>query len=99
MSMLADMLVDAGLSRDHLEECRRLAAETGESLDRVILRRDYLPEREVLRVYAQHLGFEYRDSLEDAAVPSAFVRLRLCAVSGRTLRLRGPHVLRIRTNT
>jgi general secretion pathway protein E len=73
MANLAEMLVDAGLSREHLEECRLLAAETGESLDRVILQRDYLPERELLRVYAQHLGFEYRDSLEDVSVPPAFV--------------------------
>ena len=73
MTSLAEMLVDAGLSRDHLEECRRLAAETGESLDRVILQRDYLPEDEVLRVYAQHLGFEYRNSLEEVSVPAAFV--------------------------
>jgi len=73
MTSLADMLVDAGLSRDHLEECRRLAAETGESLDRVILRRDYLSEESVLRVYAQHLGFEYRDTLEEVSVPPTFV--------------------------
>jgi general secretion pathway protein E len=73
MANLAEMLVDAGLSREHLEECRALATETGESLDRVILQRDYLPERELLRVYAQHLGFEYRDSLEEVSVPPAFV--------------------------
>jgi general secretion pathway protein E len=73
MASLSEMLVDAGLSREHLEECRVLAADTGESLDRVILQRDYLPERELLRVYAQHLGFEYRDSLEEVSVPSAFV--------------------------
>jgi general secretion pathway protein E len=73
MTNLADMLVDAGLSRDHLEECRRLAAETGDSLDRVIQQRNFLSEESVLRVYAQHLGFEYRDSLEDVQVPGAFV--------------------------
>ncbi len=73
MTNLADMLVDAGLSRDHLEECRRLAAELGDSLDRVILQRDYLSEESVLRVFAQHLGFEYRDSLEEVQVPGAFV--------------------------
>ena len=73
MANLAEMLVDAGLSREHLEECRALATESGESLDRVILQRDYLPERELLRVYAQHLGFEYRDSLEEVSVPPAFV--------------------------
>ncbi len=74
MTQLADLLVDAGLSRERLEECRRLAAESGDSLDRVILKRDYLPEPALLRVYAQHLGFEYRDSLEETAVPANFVQ-------------------------
>ena len=60
--------------RDKLDECRRLAAETGESLDRVILQRDYLAEAALLRVYAQHLGFEYRETLEDIAVPPEFVQ-------------------------
>jgi general secretion pathway protein E len=70
---LSEMLVDAGLSRERLDECRKVAAESGDSLDRVILSKDYLPEPELLRVYAQHLGFEYRDSLENVSVPSAFV--------------------------
>ena len=73
MTTLAEMLVEAGLSRDHLEECRRLAGESGESLDRVILQRDYLSESALLRVYAQHLGYEFRESLEDVKVPSGFV--------------------------
>lgn len=73
MSSLADMLVDAGLTRERLEECRKLAAQSGDSLDRVILQREYLPEPALLRVYAQHLGFEYRDRLEDVDVPTGFV--------------------------
>ncbi len=73
MSSLSDMLVNAGLTRERLEECRRLAAESGDSLDKVILQRDYLPEAALLRVYAQHLGFEFRSSLEDTQVPAAFV--------------------------
>ncbi len=73
MANLSDMLVDAGLSRERLEECRKLAAASGDSLDRVILQREYLSEPALLRVYAQHLGFEYRDKLEDVDVPSAFV--------------------------
>jgi general secretion pathway protein E len=73
MTNLAEMLVDAGLPRERLEECRRLAAQSGDSLDRIILQRDYLPEPALLRVYAQHLGFEYRDSLEEVTVPSGFV--------------------------
>jgi general secretion pathway protein E len=74
VTQLADLLLDAGLTRDKLDECRRLAAETGESLDRVILQRDYLAEPALLRVYAQHLGFEYRETLEDIAVPPEFVQ-------------------------
>jgi len=73
MTSLAEMLVDAGLPRERLEECRRLAALSGDSLDRIILQRDYLPEPALLRVYAQHLGFEYRDSLEEVSVPTGFV--------------------------
>ncbi|MCE9595083.1 MAG: Flp pilus assembly complex ATPase component TadA [Planctomycetes bacterium] len=73
MSSLADMLVDAGLSRERLDECRKIAADTGESLDRVILQREYLAEPALLRVYAQHLGFEYREKLEDVDVPGDFV--------------------------
>ena len=73
MTNLAELLVEAGLARQHLDECRHLAAETGESLDRLILQRGYLSESALLRVYAQHLGFEYRDQLEDVSVPSSFV--------------------------
>jgi len=67
------MLIEAGLSREKLEECRKAAADSGESLDRVVLTKGYLPEPDLLRAYAQHLGFEYRDSLEDVTVPGAFV--------------------------
>jgi general secretion pathway protein E len=73
VASLSELLHDAGLSREHLEECRRLAAQSGESLDKVILQREYLPEPALLRAYAQHLGYEYRDSLEGVAVPPAFV--------------------------
>jgi general secretion pathway protein E len=67
------MLIDAGLSREKLEECRKAAADSGDSLDRVVLAKGYLPEPDLLRAYAQHLGFEYRHSLEDVTVPGAFV--------------------------
>ena len=73
MVSVADMLIDAGLSRERLEECRKLAMEGGESLDRVILRRSYLEESDLLQVYARHLGFEFRASLDSVSVPSDFV--------------------------
>ena len=56
MSNLGEMLVEAGLSRERLEECRRIAGSTGESLDRVILQKDYMGENTMLETYAQHLG-------------------------------------------
>jgi general secretion pathway protein E len=73
VTSISEMLVDAGLSRDRLDECRRIAGTTGESLDRVILQKDYLDEGTLLQIYAKHLGFEYRKSLDGTRVPSAFV--------------------------
>jgi len=73
MTNIAELLVDQGLSRERLEECRRIAATTGESLDRVILQKDYLPEDKVLRAYGQLLGVEFRPSLDGARVPVGFV--------------------------
>jgi len=74
VTQLADLLIDAGLSREKLDECRKLAAESEDSLDRVILKRDLLSEAALLRAYAQHLGFEYRDQLEGTIVPASFVQ-------------------------
>ncbi len=73
MANLADLLVDAGLTRERLEECRRIAGKSGESLDRVILQKEYLPEENVLEVYARHLGYEFCGNLEGISVPSEFV--------------------------
>jgi general secretion pathway protein E len=73
MAQLADILIDAGLSRERLEECRRAAAASGESLDRVILSKDYLEEAELLRAFAKHLGYEYVGTLDGVQVPPSFV--------------------------
>jgi len=70
---LSDLLVQAGLSRERLEECRRISATTGESLDRVILGKEYLEEPKLLEAYAQHLGYEYLPRLDGFQVPSHFV--------------------------
>lgn len=73
MVQLADTLTDAGLSREKLEECRRIAGTSGTSLDRVILQKDYLPEDKLLEAYARHLGYEFRAELEGTKVPDIFV--------------------------
>jgi general secretion pathway protein E len=67
------MLVDAGLSREKLEECRRAAAASGDSLDRMIVQKDYLDEVTLLQVYAKHLGYEFRKSLDGTKVPGSFI--------------------------
>ena len=73
MTTISDLLVDRGLSRERLEECRRIAATTGDSLDRVILQKDYLEEAKMLEAYAQHLGYEFRSTLDGIRVPQSFV--------------------------
>ena len=55
MVALSDLLVQAGLTRERLEECRRISGTTGESLDKVILGKEYLDESKVLQAYAAHL--------------------------------------------
>ena len=73
MASISDMLIDAGLTRDRLEECRQLSARSGDSLDRSILQREYLDEATLLQIYAKLLGFEFRKSLEGTKVPTSFV--------------------------
>ncbi|MEO0649901.1 MAG: ATPase, T2SS/T4P/T4SS family [Planctomycetota bacterium] len=73
MVSVADLLVDRGLSRERLEECRRAASSTGESLDRVIVKKEYLPEVEVLKAYGQLLGLDVVESLEGVRAPAGFI--------------------------
>jgi len=73
MVRLSDLLISAGLSREQLEECRRLAGSNGDSLDRVILKKEYLDEEHLLEAYARHLGYEFLPKLEGTQVPGTFV--------------------------
>jgi general secretion pathway protein E len=65
--------VDAGLTRDQLEECRGVSAVSGDSIDRVILAKDFMEETTLLQIYAKHLGYEFRKSLDGTKVPTEFV--------------------------
>ena len=73
MVSLSELLIEAGIPRERLEECRRVAGSSGDSLDRVILSKDYLEEDKLLAVYARHLGYEFLSELEGTKVPSHFV--------------------------
>ena len=59
MSSIADILINSGLSREQLDECRKIAGSSGETLDRVILQKGYLPEDDLLQSYGLALGFEF----------------------------------------
>jgi general secretion pathway protein E len=73
MVSIGEMLLDAGLTRDQLEECRGISAVSGDSIDRVILAKDFMEEGTLLQIYAKHLGYEFRKSLEGTKVPGTFV--------------------------
>jgi len=73
MSSIADILINSGLSREQLDECRKIAGSSGETLDRVILQKGYLPEEELLQSYGLALGFEFLAELEGTSVPMDFV--------------------------
>ena len=73
MVNIADLLIDAGLTRERLEECRRVAGTSGDSLDRVILKKEYLAEEKLLEAYANLLGYEFLEKLEGIRVPPEFV--------------------------
>ncbi len=73
MVNIGELLIDAGLRRERLEECRGIAATSGDTLDRVIIQKDYLPEPALLMVYAKALGMEYLEVLEGTKVPPSFV--------------------------
>ncbi|NOT31576.1 MAG: Flp pilus assembly complex ATPase component TadA [Planctomycetes bacterium] len=70
---LADLLVSAGLTRERLEECRRISGSSGEPLDKVILSKEYLEEGKLLQAYASHLGYAYLPRLDGFQVPALFV--------------------------
>ena len=73
MANIGELLVEEGLPRERLDECRKQAAISGDTLDRVVITKGYLPETSVLRVYSQALGMDYLDELEGIAVPPEFV--------------------------
>jgi len=73
MTSIADLLISNGLSREQLDECRKIAGTSGETLDRVILQKGYLPEEDLLQTYGQALGFDFLSELEGTKVPVDFV--------------------------
>ena len=60
------------LPQEKLNDALRIESESGQTLDRILLRKQYLPEEEVLQVFAECLGYEFRPHLEGIKVPDSF---------------------------
>ena len=61
------------LDEERLEECLALEAESGQTLDRVLLQKGYLTEADILRVFGRAMGLPILENLGDAVVPAEFV--------------------------
>jgi general secretion pathway protein E len=68
------ILVDEGLlDEGRLDECFEIEAETGETLDRLLIQKGYLTEKDALRVFGQVLGIPVKETLKGEDVPADFV--------------------------
>ena len=63
------------LPPDKLTDCLRLEAETGQTLDRIILKKGLVPEDELLAAVGESFGVPYRANLEGVKVPETFTSL------------------------
>jgi type IV pilus assembly protein PilB len=66
------MLLEEGLlTRPDLERAQSLQAESGETLSRVLIEEEIVPEQELVKVLARHAGVEFVNLAEIAIDPSA----------------------------
>ena len=63
------------LPPDKLTDCLRQEAETGQTLDRIILKKGLVPEDELLAAIGESFGVAYRSNLEGVKVPESFTTL------------------------
>ena len=60
------------LPQEKLNDALRIESESGQTLDRILLRKQYLPEEDVLQLFADSLGYEFRPDLDGIKVPDSF---------------------------
>ena len=72
--LLKTAIVDTGLlDEERLEECLLLEEETGQTLDRILVHKGYLTEKDVLVAFGKVLGIPFRETLEGVSVPDDFI--------------------------
>ena len=60
------------LPSDKLSDALKLEAESGQTLDRILMRKAYLPEAEILQIFAEALGYDFQPDLEGVKAPESF---------------------------
>ena len=68
------LLRQAGLGEQQIAEAIRLETESGQSLDQVLIGKNFMSEPECLDFFGNFLGYERRASLDGVQVPSAFIQ-------------------------
>jgi general secretion pathway protein E len=63
------------LDEGRLEECVEIEEESGETLDRILIQKGYLTEKDVLRVFGEVLGIPVKETLGEEQVPADFVNI------------------------
>ena len=72
--LLRQHIVSTGLLDDErLDECFALEAETGQTLDRILVHKGYLTEKDALVAIGKVYGIPFREALEGVTVPADFV--------------------------
>jgi len=72
--LLKTAIVDSGLlDEERLEECMLLEAETGQTLDKILVHKGYLTEKDTLVAIGRVLGIPFREKLKGVSVPDEFI--------------------------
>ena len=64
---------DGGLTDQKVDEAFTLSAESREPLDRILLTRGFLTEKQMLRAFSKALGLPLEEKLGEVTVPESFV--------------------------
>ena len=68
------LLQEAGLTEAQMADALEAERELGQSLDQVLITKNFLPEQRCLEFFGNYLGLEVRSSLEGAPVPGDFIQ-------------------------
>lgn len=73
--ILKGALLESGVvDTKKLDECARLEDETGQTLDKILLKKGYVTEEQLLGAFSRSLGIPYLATLDDCRVPNDFVQ-------------------------